>query len=392
MRLLTFSESFWPRERGGAGRVAGDIARELHRRGHVLDVICPDAVAAMETEPLAPGLTVHRMPAGDGAQAKQLDYAYTPRMAGEAFEYLRAQVPLSEVAVFHDNGGFFQNLLPLEALLLEAMPQALALLQFQIQYRPLFAAEGLQVPNAPALIAGQRRLAQLVRAQPRHAIAFLSRAERDEGLASFQLGEREGVHLVPNAIPMDRYAGLDRCVPLWEMNGPPRIALAGRLGAPMKGLDLALRGLAAIAHKADFVVQLIGHQPQTECLPAALAGRIQSTGWLDARGVADALHGCAAFLMPSRYEPFGLLALEAHAVMCPVIASDTGGLRDIIVHGETGLLCDPAQVPEEIARHTLALLRDNDLREDLTLAAYGRLRERYTLGTVCDQLEALFQG
>ncbi len=387
MRLLFFSESFHPAERGGAGRAAADVCRELHRRGHTIDVLCPSAALNIERHELGPGFVLHNLPAGDGPLSKQIIYSYSPRMAAEALDYVRAQVPLEALDVIHDDGGFFHALFTLEMPLLDAAPNAKSLIQYQIQYRPLLATESHIPPTAQQLIDKQRALAQRA-----NMTAFLSRAELAEGAATFGLPTDRPAHIVPNALPMERYAGLGEFVPLWEMPAPPRIALAGRLSSPMKGLDLALRALAEIASKHAFDVLLIGHQPQPSEIPPALQGRVHGTGWLDARGVAEALHGCAAFLMPSRYEPFGLLALEAHAVMCPVVAMDTGGLRDIIIDGETGLLCDPNNAVEDLARHAAALLRDNDLREDLAHAAHARLLAHYTVPTICDQLEALYRG
>lgn len=387
MHALIFCESFWPTERGGAGRVAADVCQELLRRGHVLDVVSPAPVLNIETVELGANFRLHRMPAGDGPLAKQIDFAYSPRMTGESFEYMRANINLDAVDVFHDNGGFFQVLFPLELMLLDALPRARSIVQYQIQYRPLFATEATIAPHAQTLIERQRLLAQRV-----GKVAFLSGDEREEGVATFALGAERDIRIVPNAIPLERYAGLESFVPLWDMQAPPRIALAGRLGSPMKGLGVALKSLAELAPKAAFEVLLVGHQPQPGEIPPPLQGRVRATGWLEARGVAEALHGCAAFLMPSRYEPFGLLALEAQAVMCPVVATATGGLKDIILDGETGLLCAPDRVEADIQRHVLALLRDNDLREDLAHVARARLEAHYTIPVVCDQLEALYRG
>lgn len=388
MRLLFFSESFHPLERGGAGRVVADVCRELHRRGHVIDVLSPSSALSIERYELAPGFTTYNLPAGDGPLAKQIIYSYTPKMAAETLDYLRAQIPLDAVDIVHDNGGFFHALDTIEMPLLDAATRARTIVQYQIQYRPLLATETHIPPAAQTLIDKQAALAKRC-----DLVAFLSEAEKDEGISAFGLAkDDQRLRIVPNAIPLERYAGLENFIPLWDMKGPPRIALAGRLNSPQKGLDIALRALAGIAPQHRFEVVLIGHKPQPHEIPAALQGRIHATGWLDARGVAEALHGCAAFLMPSRYEPFGLLALEAHAVMCPVVAANTGGLREIIIDQETGLHCAPGRLGEDLARHTISLLRDNDLREDLAHAAHARLTKHYTIPTLCDQLEALYQS
>jgi len=386
MRLLFFSEQFHPDCRGGAGRIAGDVCHALHQRGHRIDAICPAPIDSAQSIEIAPGFRVHNFPVANGPGGKRIRDGYAGRILHEAWDYLQSRVPLHEIDLIHDNGGFFRDLFPVQLRVLEALPQVPFVLQFQIQWRPLIAVETGTDANAEALSQQQAQLAR--RAQ---RILFLSRAERDEGIGTLGLGGDIPIEILPNAIPMARFDGLETFVPLYERPGAPVIALAGRLSSPSKGMDLALKALESLVDRHDFEVRLIGHRPETADIPPRLAARTRGTGWLDPRGVAEALHGAAAFLMPSRYEPFGILALEAHAVYTPVVAMGAGGLLDIIEAEETGLLVDPARPVEDLARQTARLLTDDDLREDLAIAAHARLLAHFTLPRVVDRCEAIYR-
>jgi len=218
-------------------------------------------------------------------------------------------------------------------------------------------------------------------------VLFLSEDEAAEGRAALEPDPARVRHL-PNAIPLERFAAFDPEDK--PAQATPRIALAGRLETRSKGLDLAFEALASLAEDYAFDVHLIGHEPSPEAIPPALAGRVTGTGWLDSAGVARALHEASLFIMPSRYEPFGLLALEAHAVGTPVIAMATGGLREIIVPGVTGLLAAPDNAVSDIRAGVQGLLDAPASGRALAEAALARLETHYTIPVVADRLEALY--
>ena len=80
-------------------------------------------------------------------------------------------------------------------------------------------------------------------------------------------------------------------------------------------------------------------------------------GWIG----DDVLHSLYAIadvcVVPSIYEPFGLVALEAMASSCPCIVADTGGLREVVPHDEVGLRFR-ARDPESLAEMTIRVLED----------------------------------
>ena len=73
-------------------------------------------------------------------------------------------------------------------------------------------------------------------------------------------------------------------------------------------------------------------------------------------------------MVPSIYEPFGLVALEAMASGCPCIVADTGGLREVVPHDEAGLRFT-AKDPDSMAEMVERVFSDHDLRERLVAEA-----------------------
>ncbi len=84
--------------------------------------------------------------------------------------------------------------------------------------------------------------------------------------------------------------------------------------------------------------------------------------------LAEMLRGAVLCLVPSHSETFGLIALEAAASGTPVIASAAGGLREAVVHGETGQLMD-SRLPQDWASAMIRLLADPDLVERMGVVA-----------------------
>jgi glycosyltransferase involved in cell wall biosynthesis len=89
-------------------------------------------------------------------------------------------------------------------------------------------------------------------------------------------------------------------------------------------------------------------------------------------------------------EPFGLVVLEAMALKKPVIATDHGGPRDIVLDGQTGFLTPPAD-EHALARVINVLLRDGDMRRKVGAAGHARLLECFTAAKSVGALEAVIE-
>ncbi|SEN28870.1 N-acetyl-alpha-D-glucosaminyl L-malate synthase BshA [Lihuaxuella thermophila] len=94
-------------------------------------------------------------------------------------------------------------------------------------------------------------------------------------------------------------------------------------------------------------------------------------------------------LLPSEKESFGLVALEAMACGVPVIASNTGGLPEVVEHGRTGFLADVGAV-EEMAGYAVRLLKDEALHQSFVRAGIERVRQHFSGEQIAKQYEDLY--
>ena len=144
----------------------------------------------------------------------------------------------------------------------------------------------------------------------------------------------------------------------------PYILAAARF-TPKKGLDVLIRALRHI-HDAGLDVDLIlaGAGPEDQRLrdlaaELGLAGRVRFWGVASRAELASLLHGCAVFALPSIWEAFGIASLEAMVCGKAVVASDCGGIPEVVRHGETGLLVPPGDAPA-LGAAMAELLRDQE--------------------------------
>jgi N-acetyl-alpha-D-glucosaminyl L-malate synthase BshA len=106
--------------------------------------------------------------------------------------------------------------------------------------------------------------------------------------------------------------------------------------------------------------------------------------------VEEVLVGADLFLLPSESESFGLSALEAMACEVPVVASDAGGLPEVVADGETGYLLPVGDV-EGMAAAALKLLADGDLHRRFAAASRRRAVEVFGQGAVVGRYRAIYQ-
>ncbi len=143
---------------------------------------------------------------------------------------------------------------------------------------------------------------------------------------------------------------------------PPLILFAGRFTAS-KGLDLLTRTAPLVLARRDVdFVFAGGHgdapgQAALDALHARFRGACRVSPWLDAPALDDLFRRAALLLVPSAYEPFGLVALEALRCGTPVLAADVGGLRETVGAGSGGRRL-VSRNPHAWAEAILALLDD----------------------------------
>jgi len=171
------------------------------------------------------------------------------------------------------------------------------------------------------------------------------------------------------------------------------VLLLGRL-VYEKGFQLALEAMPSLIERLPntrFLVAGSGtHEPELHRQAAELGLMEHGTflGWIG----DDVLHSLYRIadvcVVPSIYEPFGLVALEAMASGCPCIVADTGGLREVVPHEEAGLRFrarDSAALGEMVER----LLCDSGLRERLVAEASEHVL-RFDWADVAEQTAVLY--
>jgi D-inositol-3-phosphate glycosyltransferase len=116
---------------------------------------------------------------------------------------------------------------------------------------------------------------------------------------------------------------------------------------------------------------------------------VQFLGAKDQTMLSDYYAASDAVVMPSDYESFGMVALEAMASGTPVIASEVGGLAYLVQNGKTGFLF-PARDAEVLAERMISLLVDPERRNMMGQAA-AQLAKEYSWSATVDQLLAVFE-
>lgn len=125
-------------------------------------------------------------------------------------------------------------------------------------------------------------------------------------------------------------------------------------------------------------------------LERAFAGdeRFRYLGYLEQ--IQDLYHTSDIIVMPSRWqEPLGLIGIEAGACGKPVVATRSGGIPEVVLEGETGLLVEIGDV-EGLAQSVRVLIDDRDLRRKMGEAARARVEANFTTAPV-HELEAIYE-
>jgi len=195
----------------------------------------------------------------------------------------------------------------------------------------------------------------------------------------FGNGDDAALRLIPSGVDTDLFHPRER-TPLRTRLGVSDVELAivfvGSL-IPRKGADLAIEALARMSSTAKLL--LVGEGPEHGRL-ADLTRRVgveAQVAFLGSRSlaeVAEIMAAADAFVLPSHYEGRPNVVLEAQASGLAVVASDIPGCRDLVEHGETGLLSAAGDAPA-LAQAFDQLAKDRSLRHRLGTHAVTSIRD-----------------
>jgi glycosyltransferase involved in cell wall biosynthesis len=196
------------------------------------------------------------------------------------------------------------------------------------------------------------------------------------------------ITVVPNGVDVHRFATAPRGALRAELGiGPdaPVIGMVARLAAN-KGQDLLLRAAPAVLARhpaARFVLVggdqrdgSMGRRLEELARELGVAGQVHFLG--DRADVAPLLRDFTVAVLPSRQEGLGLALIESMAAGVPSVATPVGGLPELVVDGETGLLVEP-ESPPSLAEAVNGLLEDPARAGRLAAAGQERVRSSFSL-------------
>jgi glycosyltransferase involved in cell wall biosynthesis len=244
-----------------------------------------------------------------------------------------------------------------------------------------------------ALFVGLERLA----AHWTDTIITLTPREAEEHLVR-HIGRPEQYAVVPSGVPTEalRQAAPPRAVARARLGLPTSAYVVAGVGrfVPIKGFDLLVAALIDVVARVPGAHMLLigdgGERPALEAQAAALgvADRLHITGTVtDVIGVLAAADVLAA---PSRNEGMGRVLIEAMALGLPVVGARVGGIPDVIVDGDCGLLVPP-DAPGALAAALVAVGRDPSRRAKLGAGARPRA-EAFSTRVTAEAMRAIYDA
>ncbi len=241
------------------------------------------------------------------------------------------------------------------------------------------------------------------------AIIAVSNGMRTDVLNTYPFVDPANVHVIHNGIDTDLYSPTPDPTTLTELsidNTRPYVLFVGRI-THQKGLVHLLN--AARNFSDDLVLVLAASSPDNHEIASMTAEAVEqlraargedSVVWLKeqvARPTLIKLFSSAlAFVCPSIYEPLGIVNLEAMACQTAVVASAVGGIPEVVVDGQTGLLVsyearDPAGFERDLAAAVNSLVADPSRATAMGAAGRSRAQSDFGWAAIAERTVAIYQ-
>jgi glycogen(starch) synthase len=370
---------------GGIGTYYQAVAQTLAQRGHTV-VVLSEALGAERYEVcdgvhvyrIRPRYSVSHLPLIWRLQAVWRGYRLAVALALRQI-VARHAIQLIESPELHAEPYLYSLLPKRPPMVVRLHTGACVGIKFNPQPRTLRIRLNMRLENA-----------LLSRAQ---AISAPSKAVAEE---SQRCGLRlRRYQVIPNGVDTDRFAPPER------ESAAPRLLFCGRL-EHWKGADVLCAALPSLcAAFPSLQVHFIGADTQgrdgawaserlRQLVPSRYQAQLQFLGKMPHEQLVAQYQQATVVVVPSRWESFGLVAVEAMACGRAVVVSAAGGLAEVIEDGISGLQC-PVNDSQALAAAVARLLSDSALRARLGAAARLRVEQLYAIEHVCDQLERFYE-
>jgi D-inositol-3-phosphate glycosyltransferase len=391
------------KETGGMNVYVRDLSRELSRRGIAVDVYTrsqSSTIPRISTGHLGELGRVIHIPAGpERPYNKNLVFDFLPEFVQRVQNFgLRENIGYDLIHSHYWLSGWAS---------LDLRPA------WCVPVIQMFHTLG-EMKNRVARTPEERESARRIEVEG-HVMRFADRlvaaTPLEKGQMSWLYGaDADKISVVPAGVDLRLFRPIPRAEAKKRIGIPPdrrMILFVGRI-QPLKGIDTLIRAMKRVIHKyPDFGESLwltiIGGDPDPDSeleqmeferlkqLRAEL-GIGELVTFLGAKSQDTLVYYYSAaemVVMPSHYESFGMVALEAMACGTPVIGSDVGGLSISIEDGFNGYLV-PGQDPDALADKIALLLRHSRLRDHLGEQAI-RWAERYSWTYIADEVLDVFE-
>jgi len=348
---------------GGMNVVVRNQAEALGAAGHEVEILTrrssPDEPEAVD---LAPGVVLRFLTAGP--------VEAVPKGRHEEFvdEFRDRLAELGPWDVIHSHHWFSG---------VAALPVARRLGIPHVQsFHSIAAADSTPLSHGERAESPGRLAGEAMLARESDSVVAISHAEA-ETVTSRLGGDPARVAIVLPGVD----AELFRPLAAGETAPRPTVVVAGRL-EPLKGPDLAIEAVAAVPAelRPELVIaggastEFVGYERDLAALADRSGLAVRFLGPQTRPGLASLLREARLVLVPSHSETYGLIALEAAASGVPVVAASSGGLRESVVDGVTGVVLDSRE-PAVWGETVTHLLGDGELWRRLARASRERALE-----------------
>ena len=377
MNVLLLSREYPPHVYGGAGVVVDHLSRALARRAQV-EVRCFGA-----NEQTHPNLIVHGYEPW-GRLAGGPETAYAPALEALSVGLAMARDPVT-ADVVHTHTWY----VGLGGMLVQSV-HGVPLVVTLHSLEPLRPWKADQLGTGYAVSSWAERLA----VERADRVIAVSAQMRSDILVHFRV-DPDRVVVIHNGVDTRAFARTDRRDALARHGvREPYVLFVGRI-SEQKGIFVLLAAAAALPDDVQLV--LCASSPDTSelltRLETAVAGRPR-VRWINdmvpVPEVVQLYSHAAAFVCPSIYEPFGIINLEAMACGAPVVASRVGGIPEVVVNGETGVLVEPGD-GALLAQALRRVLAAPEVGRRMGQAGRRRVEAQFSWERIAEQTLAVYQ-
>jgi glycosyltransferase involved in cell wall biosynthesis len=210
--------------------------------------------------------------------------------------------------------------------------------------------------------------------------------------------EPRRVELVRPGLDLEEIDGTPVLSPdKWQLDGRPVLLFVGRLSQE-KGVDTLLRAAPDILRRVPETVFVLAGPDfgdrahlEKQVRVCGLDDQVVFAGELSRQELLGLYKRASALVLPTRYEAFGIVLIEAMACGIPVLASRVAAVPEVVEDGETGILFTVDDA-EDLAVRTTALLRDDHARRQMGARGRALVEREFTLARQLTRLEDIYES